>query len=128
MSRKLVRNILFYVMTLALVLTAALLVTFTAHSKERMDEKEEERYYRGLEREFVSDVGEFLNGIGCVNSGVTLTRVVDREGNRAYTVTVHHRKIDRMEQVEREELAGQMEALSFAAEGCTFEYHFLLAE
>lgn len=128
MSGKLVRNILFYVMTLALVFTAALAAVFTVHSQEKIGAGETEYYYRGLERELVDDVKDYLNGIGCADSGVTLTRVVDGEGNRAYTVTVHHWGIDRMAQIEREELAGQLETLSFVEEGCSFEYYFLLTE
>ncbi len=126
MRKKPIGNVLFYGMTAALVLTAAFMAVITVHSQERT--RESEAGYRRMEREYVEEARAFLDGVGCRDSGLTLTRVVDGEGNRTYTLTVHHRRIDRMEPREREELAGQLTALSFGAEGCTFTCHFLLTE
>ncbi len=127
MSRRIVKNVRFCLITLAVVLAASLAAVFTVYGSGRAEAAQEARY-RSMEQGLLRDVRAFLEEAGCRDGGVTLTRVVDGQGNRAYTVTVHHRRIDRMEQGEREELLQQLEGFSFPAANCTFTYHFLLTE
>lgn len=84
--------------------------------------------YRERERRMLKDTEAFLSGQGYANSGVTLTRVVEGDGSRRYTLTVHHRRIDQMEVSEREALACELAAFAFADDNSTFSYEFLLGD
>lgn len=105
-------------------------VSFAGTAVWRMDLKgaELEDSYRERERRMLENAEAFLNGQGYVNSGVTLTRVVEGDGSRRYTLTVHHRKIDQMEVSEREALARELAAFAFADDNSTFSYEFLLSD
>ena len=115
----------FWVMTAALVLTTAFLCAGTAVSSTDADAYELEQYYAEKERELVSAVRVLLQREGMENSGVMVTRVVEDDGSRCYTVAVHHGKIGRMSDAEREELLRRLEALDFEGEGCSFSHEFL---
>lgn len=116
----------FVAVTIILVLVAALFFTKTVMSRTDIDAAELEGYYRVKEEALVKDTREYLSAHGFQNSGVMLTRVVDAEGKRYYTVTVHHGEIDRMTKEERAELADKMSELDFADENCTFSHEFLV--
>ena len=77
-------------------------------SKGDMNNAELESYYRQVEKELLGQTREQLEALGFKNSGVTLTRVVDAEGNREYTFKIHHRKIDVMNEWEQENLAKKL--------------------
>ncbi|MCM1099848.1 MAG: hypothetical protein NC079_05215 [Clostridium sp.] len=95
-------------------------------------DRDTERRYREWEEELLSDTKILLTAGGFRNSGVTLNRIVDAEGHRTYTFTIHHRHIDRMTEEERQSLAGELGALTegFGAEdpdgSCEFLYDFLI--
>lgn len=125
MERKIMGKLIFCGGTVLLILAAALAFALTAYGRE--DGGRTESYYREREQELVSEVRRYLNESGYTDSGVTLTRVVDGEGGRAYTLTIYHRRIDRMEPESRAALARQLAQFMFAEEGCTFACHFLAA-
>ena len=68
-----------------------------------------------MEKEYVSALRGFLNEAGYTNSGITLTSMVDEEGTRAYIATIHHERIDKMTEPEREDLRLQLTLLQFPA-------------
>ena len=88
--------------------------------------QEMEGYYREKEKTLVQDVKDFLDGEGFVHSGVMLTRVVDTDGSRVYTLTVHHGKIDKMCQENRTMLMERLEGIVFEDEDCSFRHEFLI--
>lgn len=116
----------FVAATFILVLVAAFFFAGTVMSRTDFDSAELEGYYREKEAHLLEDTREYLNGHGFLNSGVMLTRVVDEDGQRQYTITVHHGEIDRMTSEEREELAEELSELTFADEHCTFFHEFLM--
>lgn len=87
-----------------------------------------ESCYREKERQLVRDTRRELERQGFINSGVMLTRVVEGDGKRTYTVTIHHREIDRMETAEREELAWELSVFAFEDENSSFCYEFSLTD
>ena len=107
-------------------------------SKGDMTDRELEGYYRQVEKELLGQTREQLEVLGYKNSGVTLTRVVDAQGNRDYTFTIHHRKIDAMSPKERIELtekltsnleaAGSKQLYGEALAECSFFHEFLTYE
>lgn len=87
-----------------------------------------ESCYREKERQLVRDTRRELERQGFINSGVMLTRVMEGDGKRTYTVTIHHREIDRMETAEREELAWELSVFAFEDENSSFRYEFSLTD
>ena len=135
------KNVLFVATTIILVLITAFCIAGTVMSKGDMTERELESYYQQVEKELLGRTRDQLEELGFKNSGVTLTRVVDAEGNRDYTFTIHHRKIDAMSAEERVELAemlaagcavgndtaaGKSSGAAFA--NCSFFHEFLAYE
>lgn len=114
--------------TIMLVLVAALSFAGTAMCRTKGDGAGAERNYREKEAQLVKSTRAYLDYSGFDNSGVMLTRVVDGSGSRRYTVTIHHREIDRLEEAERENLARELSAFAFEDEGITFCYKFLLSD
>ena len=53
-----------------------------------------------LEHEYLEEVRQILLEKGCKNAGVTLTYKTDMDGNRQYTVHIHHKKINKMKEQE----------------------------
>lgn len=127
-KRKLENIVVTVFVLIASVLVASLCITQTVCSREKIARSEMEGYYQMLEKETVRQVRSYLNDNGFTNSGVTLTRVVDEEENRHYTLTVHHGKIDKMDEEERESLGKDLEQFYFAAEHCTFCHEFLVTD
>lgn len=126
----------FVAATIILVTVAAISFAGTAMAAASMAEMplgrmnfggaEPEGYYREREQRLVRETRQELERQGFLNSGVTLTRVVEEDGKRIYTVTVHHRDIDRMEAAEREALARELAVLAFEDENSSFRYEFLI--
>lgn len=127
-KRVLGSTITFAVATFCLIVIIAFCVTGTVVSKTDMGAQEMEQYYRAQEKLWLKETKECLTEMGFLNSGVTLTRVVDENGNRAYTFTIHHGKIDRMCEEERTELADLLLSEAEFDENCTFYHEFLLYE
>ncbi len=115
----------FPVVVLFLTLVTVFCSAGTAMSRNDLSMAELEGYYREQEKELVQEARDFLNESGYVNSGVMLTRVVDSDGSRAYTLTVHHGKIDKLCEEDRNELMAALEQINFADENSVFECRFL---
>lgn len=85
------------VFNLLLVVIAVIVIAFcikgTAYSMEKNDGSTDmERYYISLEKEYVSEVKAILDSEGYTNAGVMMTKMVSVDGNRDYTLTIHHKK------------------------------------
>lgn len=106
------------------VAVAAMCITVTVFSREALSADELEGYYRSMEQETVSRVRTYLDERGYEYSGVMLTRVVEADGSRAYTLTVHHDRIDKMTEEEQIRLGQELEQFFFAADECTLKVHF----
>ena len=79
-----------------------------------------EKYYTGLESEYKYMVRDYMNENGYINAGIMVTRVVDAEGNRTYTVKLHHDKLDRLNEEELAAVMQEVSELGFADELCSF--------
>ena len=110
--------------TVLLVLIAALFMGCTAMSRTAIGTRELEEYYLAKEQELTKDVRELLSVQGYENSGVMVTRVVEDDGHRLYTIAVHHKMISLLNDKEREMLLMQVEKLTFDDEACCFLIDF----
>lgn len=116
----------YVVLTLLIVLVGTYFYSMTAKSLQAKRDAEVESSYASLEQDMVRAVRGYLNRVGFKNSGVMLTRVVDGEGYRQYKLTVHHAKIDEMEEGERELLADKLSQFAFVDNMCDFRYEFFV--
>ena len=104
------------------------MTTMTVRSQSNIENAQMERYYREQEAEMVKDVRQMLNDKGYDNSGITLTRVVNEDGSREYTLTVHHKKITQLSEAGKADLKLQLEECSFEGENCSFNQEFLVMD
>ena len=118
----------FVAVTILLVLITAFFCVGTVMSRTDLDARELEEYYLAKEQELTREIREVLEENGFENSGVTVTRVVETDGSRLYTVTVHHGRIDDMCDEEREKLLEELKGINFEDERCSFFHQFLLDE
>ena len=110
--------------TVLLVLITAFFAGCTAMSRTDIGTRELEEYYLTKEQALTKDVRELLAMKGYENSGVMVTRVVEDDGSRIYTIAVHHKRIELLDDKEREMLLSQVENLVFDDEACSFFINF----
>lgn len=128
MKRRGSRTITFFVLTFCLICVSAFCITGTVISQSKPSERELENYYRAQEKALVRETRDCLEQEGFHNSGVTLTSVIDVDGSREYTVTVHHGKINKMDIVSQEILKEELASFAFSADNCTFYHEFLVTD
>lgn len=127
MKKTVNKNILFYGATAVLIMIITLCCSITVMSKSDITAKEKQAYYLEKEQEVVKETRAFLNEKGFRNSGVSMTRIVNGEGEREYTIMLHHEKFNKLEEGERELLKEELTKFTFADEDCTFCHEFLMA-
>lgn len=108
-----------------LSMVAAMCITGSIKSQAADTLRAQEAYYEQLEREYIGQVRSFLAEQGYRNSGVTLSRIVDGEGQRSYKVLIHHGAILRLEEEALTELLEQVRDLGFHVPGCSFTAQLL---
>lgn len=118
-------NVLFVMFTMCLILVSAFCITKTVQSQSNAEQMEIEQYFRAQEEMLVEKIRVYLNETGFRNSGVMLTRVVTLDGQRQYTISIHHDKISKLEAGQKEELKQELSYFSFPAENCIFYHEFL---
>lgn len=110
---------------IVLAMAAALCIAGSIKSQAADTLRAQEAYYEQLEREYIGKVRSFLAEQGYRNSGVTLSRIVDGEGQRSYRVLIHHSAISRLEEEALTALLEQTEELGFYVPGCSFTAQLL---
>jgi len=102
------KNTTFIITTAILVAIIAFCIAGTVEGQEPGASAAEEAFYKEQEAQLLQDTKACLKELGYVNSGVTLNRIVDAEGKREYTFTIHHSRIDKMDAAGRNGLAQQL--------------------
>lgn len=124
----------FMILTFAVICIVLFGAAVSVKAQRQTEHVRRERQYREREAELLTQIRTYLTGRGFLNSGVTLNRTVKEERDRIYTVTVHHSRIDRMREEERERLGEQLEDLCGdmfrvgPEESCRFQYRFLILD
>lgn len=86
---------------------------------------QQERYFDALEQEYVQNMRTLLTKNGYSGSGVTMTAVIEENGTREYTVAIHHKRLDRLSEGEKEGLLFKLQQIPFAEDNCTFNHAFI---
>ncbi len=107
----------FGLITFLLIMVIVFSTTGTVMGMEKGKAGVDEKFYRQVEREYVSRVRSYLNEGGFENSGVALTKVIYEDGRREYTLNVHHKRIERLDPEGKSRLSNDLEALKINEEG-----------
>lgn len=101
------------ILTVLLIAAAFFIFSITVKGSRPDDNSVWNDYYAPMETEYVGSVRVYLNDLGYVNSGVTLTHVTDGDLNRVYTLRVHNRRLEGCSIEGREELCECLRAMGF---------------
>ena len=113
------------IITALLVLIAAMGISATVISQDKDMSKVEQQYYKEMEREYVKDLRALLANKGYSNSGVTMNRVINEDGSMEYLVTIHHKRISKLDNTDKQKLVVECNEISFPMENCNFYHEFL---
>lgn len=122
---KLAKEVLFVIFTFVVSMVIAFFIRGTVVSQVDGKVTVDEESFPILEEEYVEEIKGLLDDLGYENSGVNLTMVADGEGNRSYQVKLHHKRINRLSEEEKEALFATVEELAFQVMGCEFEVSLL---
>lgn len=112
----------FWIFTGLLIAVIAFCITGTASSMEDKEKRVEESYYQELEERYLQDIKEYLEEAGYRNTGIMLTRTINEEGNREYSISIHNARFDKLSDDEKQELLNGIESKEFQGKGCTFQH------
>ena len=119
------RNAAFIIAVIVSVLVVLFCAKETVMSQGRSDVKEKKSYYAAMEAEYRADMKKVLEEEGYTGSGITVRWVSENEGTRTYTVMIHHRRIDYLDENEKENLVHKLVKTEFTDEKCSFQYEFI---
>lgn len=114
----------FWAVTIILVIVTAFCCVGTVMSRTDFSRVELEKLYQEWEKLLTDDIREYLGQQGYENSGVMLTRMVDENGDRQYTFSIHHKEIMELGEEGRKKLAENLSHLLPADEKCAFSMNF----
>lgn len=112
----------FCILTVLLILATVFCIKGTVMSRESDNCDRQNRYYAALEQEYLDQARLLLKEEGFRDCGVNIRWVAEGDGKREYTVLLHHRKLDRMSEEERESLTDKLSDAEFEDGLCCFYY------
>lgn len=119
------KNTSFVILVILSVLVILFCAKETVIGQNKADSRREKQYYAAMEEEYRNNMRQMLADKGYSNSGVNVRWAADEDGARCYTVIIHHRKIDRLDEKEKEALLKVLMTAEFDDEKCSFQYEFL---
>ena len=119
---KLRKGFVWMVVTMLLVMGLMLEVTGTVSGQSKESVSVSEEAFVVLEGEYVQLLRGILGEQGYENCGINLTRVVDGEGQRSYSIVLHHKYLDKLNEEERQTLFAQLASSAFCFSNCSFVF------
>lgn len=113
------------IITVLLVLIIAFCISGTVIGQNKGDARAEEQYYQAAEQAYIKEIRNLLEEKGYSNSGVTMNRVIEEDGTREYTVTIHHRRISCLSDEQKNALVTECQSIDFSVENCSIFHEFL---
>lgn len=96
-----------------------LCVSGTALCPDRRLNKKGELSCHALEQEYERQLRALLEEKGYGNSGVMMNSITQADGGRSYIVTIHHKKIEALNNVEKSALAAECQRIEVPVENCS---------
>ncbi len=78
--------------------------------------------YQLQEAQLKSEIKACLEEMGYYNSGITMTKVMDKDGGREYTVLVHHQDLDTDDLEKVDGIYGILNQIQMPGENITVNY------
>ncbi|MCM1387489.1 MAG: hypothetical protein NC231_09185 [Bacillus sp. (in: Bacteria)] len=126
-SRKRVfrKNISFVIAVILSVLVVLFCAKETVMSQDRTQNGSKSRYYASMEKEYRAGMKKVLEENGYADSGITVRWVSENGEAREYTVMIHHKRIERLDEEGKEELLRKLAGTEFRDAQCSFQYEFI---
>ncbi len=115
----------FYFITIGLIVLTFTMMTITVNATESKRLQHKNEYYEQLEDSYVKELRKELTGNGYRNAGITLTKVFYEDGAREYTVKLHHKRMERLNKEEQQDLLEKLSKIKFADNECRVYLKFL---
>lgn len=112
----------FGIMTVILIAIIFFLIRGTVMSMSDNDHMRNNHCYAALEKEYLQKARQLLDEEGLKNCGINLRWVDDGNGNREYTMLLHHRGLNHMSEEEIENLTDRLSGTEFHDDVCSFYY------
>lgn len=119
---KLRKGFVFVVLTMVLIMLLALGMSCSVSSQAESEVTADEASYIVLEGGYVQQLRSILREEGYENCGINLTRVVDGEGERSYSIVLHHKYLDKLSEEEQQELFAELAGCAFHFSNCSFAF------
>ena len=116
------RGKIFGVLTVLLVLIIVFCVKGTVMSRGNGECERRNHYYAALEQEYLERTRLLLEEEGLRDCGVNIRWVDDGNGNREYTILIHHRNLNHMSEQEKSALENMLSGIEFQDASCSFSY------
>ncbi|MBO4808549.1 MAG: hypothetical protein J5537_05855 [Lachnospiraceae bacterium] len=97
---------------LTLLIIALSCIAGTINVRATKKQAMTEASYTEFERRYRADVREYLNNAGFKNAGITLTKVIDTDGRRTYTLEVHHKSFSKLDDEAKAEIISKLAELA----------------
>ncbi len=117
-KRENVRILVFGISMVIISFVILFCVAVTVEGKDRPDAKAMARFYSQKEAEWKPLIRTCLEEAGFHNAGIMITHREDGEGNREYTILVHHQRVGKLTEEERTHLEGEIAALAYQDDHC----------
>lgn len=121
------KKIKVWMTTIILVMGMAAVVVQGVKGQDE-NSRDKEQYYDVVEDKFLQVLRENLEEREFYNSGITMTKVLEEDGSRRYKTEIHNKRINNLEEQERELLKNELMELSFSDENSTMQYEFVVFE
>ena len=99
-------------------------ISGTVISQAKDDISVDEAYMATLEKEYRKEIRNYLAEEGFDNCGVNLTKVILENGNREYTVLLHHDRLEKITMEKQEEMLENIKEMASLLENCNLEVEF----
>lgn len=115
----------FYIMVGALILFIFSMMTMTVNATEDKKLQHQNAYYEEMEDAYVDSLKVELTARGYRNAGITMTKIFYENGEREYTVKIHHKRMENLSVEEQNGLLEELSATTFADKNCRVCFAFL---
>ncbi len=119
---KLRKGFVAVVLTMVLIMALILFFSGTVSSQSEGSVIVSEEAYIQLEGEYVQQLRTILKEEGYENCGINLTRVVDAEGERAYSIVLHHKYLKKLSENQLQGLFAELSGAAFQFSNCSFAF------
>lgn len=117
-GEQMMRRYGFYIMAVALVLFIFSMMTMTVNATENKKLQHQNAYYEEMEDAYVDSLRSELAAKGYRNAGITMTKIFYENGEREYTVKIHHKHMEQLSSEEQGVLLEELSMTNFTDSEC----------